>query len=177
MRPRPLALLGLRASGKSTLGRLLAARIGRPFVDLDEELVRFAARAGHSATSAGELLGRLGVAPFRDLEATTLRRLVEPAAVIVLATGGGVVERADNRALLRRAARCVFLSVPLERLSERLRADPTSRPALRGVDPIDELAAVARARLPLYLELAEFVLEAGERAPAELAQELADRLG
>jgi shikimate kinase len=175
--PRPLALLGLRGSGKSTVGKLLAARQGWAFVDLDEALVRFARRAGRPVGGTGDLLERAGRAVFRDLESATLRQVLEPSPAVVLATGGGVVERADNRALLARAARCVFLSVPLERLAQRLRVDPTPRPALLGPDRVAEIAALARFRTPLYLELAEIVLECGARSPAELVEELWSRLG
>lgn len=161
-----LALLGLRCSGKSTVGRLLAAELERPFVDLDEEVVRLGRYAGWRAASAGELLALAGQAVFRELEAAAVRRAFEPSPRTVVATGGGVVERADNRAWLARAGRCVFLSVPLEVLAERLRADPTPRPPLLGGDdPAAELAALSARREPLYRELAEAVIECGAEAP------------
>jgi shikimate kinase len=117
----------------------------------------------------GELLERAGEARFRDLEAAALRRLLEPSPELVLATGGGVVERADNRTWLARTARCVFLSVPLELLAERLRADPSPRPPLVGGELLAELAELRARREPHYRTLAEIALECGDAAPSEIA--------
>jgi len=165
-----LALLGLRCSGKSTVGRLLAAELGRPFVDLDEEVLRLGRYAGWRAASAGELLALAGPAVFRELEAAAVRRAFEPSPRTVVATGGGVVERADNRVWLARAARCVFLSVPLAELAARLRADPSPRPPLLGgADPAAELPQLLALREPLYRALAETVIECGTDAPERVA--------
>lgn len=175
--PRPvLALLGLRGSGKSTLGRALAAALGRPFLDLDQELVRLARQAGFAAASAGELLQRHGAAEFRELEARALRRVLEPAPEVVLATGGGVVERDDNVVWLARAARCVLLVVPPAVLAERRAADPTLRPPLAGRDAREESELLWARREARYRALAELVLEPGSAAPAELVAQLLARL-
>jgi shikimate kinase len=169
---RPLALIGARGAGKSTVGRLVAARLGRPFVDLDDAVKAQGQRAGLSAASAGELLARIGAARFRALEATALRLLLEPGARIVLATGGGVVEHADSRAWLHRCAFTLFLSVPVDVLQQRLRSDPTPRPSLTGADPVDEVAAVLARREATYRALADLVVECG----AEGAEAVASRV-
>jgi len=173
--PRPIALLGLRCSGKTTVGRLLARRLACAFVDLDEEVLRFAHHAGCAGPdvdSVGALLDHVGLGRFRDLEAGVLKKLVEPSPAIVLATGGGVVERADNRTWLRRVARCVWLSVPVEVLQERMRLDSIYRPPVLGGDPIAEVPAVLARRAPWFRELAEVVIEAGERPPDVLAGQI-----
>jgi shikimate kinase len=164
-----IALLGPRCSGKTIVARALAAALALPFVDLDEETVRFARYSGHRAASAGELLARVGPAVFRDLEAAVVKRVLEPSPRCVAATGGGIVERADNRAWLARSARCIYLQVPPEVLAERMRADPTPRPALDGGDPVAELADVAARRAPLYRALAEVVIDGAAAPPEELA--------
>jgi len=172
---RPIALLGLRCSGKSTVGRLLARRLSRAFVDLDEEVLRFARHAGRAdpdVESVGALLDHLGLGGFRDLEAGVLKKLIEPSPAIVLATGGGVVERTDNRTWLRRVARCVWISVPVEVLQERMRLDSCYRPPLLGGDPIAEVPAVLARRAPWFRELAEVVVEAGARSPDVLAGQI-----
>jgi shikimate kinase len=172
-----VALLGLRCSGKTTVGRLLAGELGLPFIDLDRETVLAGRRAGMAAASVGELLRRAGVARFRDLEASALRRILEPGQELVLATGGGVVERADNRVWLARAARSVFLAVDLPVLQTRLAADAHERPPLHGVDAVAELAELQRVREPLYRALAEIVVECGTDEPAALARRIAAGLG
>ena len=173
-----LALLGLRASGKSTLGRALARELGLAFVDLDLELLQAAKRAGLKASSAGELLARQGEREFRALEAHALRRVLEPGPRLVLATGGGVVEREDNRAWLARAAHCVLLVVPAEVLAARRAADPLARPPLAGAaDPRQEAELLWRRREGHYRALAEIVLEAGREPPEVLLARLLEALG
>jgi shikimate kinase len=172
-----ISLLGLRCSGKTSVGRALAAELSRAFVDLDEEVLRTGRYAGWRAASAGELLERAGLAVFRDLEAAALRRALEPSPRTVLATGGGVVEREDNRAWLARTARCVFLSVPVATLEARLRADPSPRPALLGGDAAAELGELLARREPHYRALAELVVECGAESPAEIARRIRAGLG
>lgn len=165
-----LALLGLRCSGKTTVGGLLARDLARPFVDQDAETLRFARQSGWRVATVGELLTAAGEARFRELEAVVLRRLLEPCPDLVLATGGGVVERADNRAWLARTARCVLLVVPTELLRQRLAEDPSARPALRGGDAGAELAELWARREPLYRSVAEVVIECGDAAPPEIVR-------
>ncbi len=164
-----IALIGPRCSGKTTVGRVLARRLARPFVDLDDEVLRVGRYAGIRAGSAGELLERAGRALFRDLEATALRKELEPCPRIVLATGGGVVEREDNRTWLERTATCVWLSVPLEELRRRLAADPLPRPALLGADPVAEVGELLARRMPLYRAVAALVIECDREDPEEIA--------
>lgn len=167
-----IALLGLRCSGKSTLARLLAAELGRASVDLDEEALRFARYAGWHVASVGELIERAGWAVYRELEAVALRRVLEPEPRVVLATGGGVVERADNRVWLARTARRVYLSVPLATLAARMRADATPRPPILGADAALELPELLARREPHYRALAEIVLECGDEEPPALVRRL-----
>lgn len=179
---RPLALVGMRCAGKTMTGWVLARRLDRRFVDLDDEVVRFARHAGHAVSSIAELLGEAGLATFRELEADVLKKLLEPAPRIVLATGGGVVERPDNRAWLARVPCTVWLSVPLEILSARMRAGATNRPPLRpallgGEDPVAELPALLARREPYYRATAELVVECGEEPPDALAERILQELG
>jgi len=172
-----LALLGARGSGKSTVGPLVAGLVQRPWMDLDDEVLSLGRRAGFPAASTGELLIRAGLARFRDLEAAALRRVLEPSLRVVLSTGGGVVEREDNRSWLQRSAYTVFLSVPVDALRARLHADPTPRPALLSRDPAGdgaeaEVEAVLARREPLYRACADLVLECGSAAPSELAERI-----
>jgi len=166
-----LALVGARCSGKSSVGRKVAERLGRPWMDLDEEVLPLGRRAGFPAATTGELLTKAGIALFRELEAAALRRVLEPSLRVVLATGGGVVEREDNRVWLARSAFTVFLSVPVEVLKARLRADPTPRPPLLGGgDAEAELSELLARREPLYRGCADVVIECGDAPADEVAE-------
>ncbi len=183
--PLPIALVGLRCSGKSTIGRELARQLSVPFLDLDDEVALIA-----GAESAGAVLEEMGLETFRRLESRALERVLtearRPGGVGVLATGGGVVESPVNRQWLALSTRCVWLRAELEVLRERLRSDPTSRPSLTGADPADELQLLRDRRAPLFeavarmrqlydaeitlvdTELARVIAAARERAGGEL---------
>ncbi len=170
--PRTIALVGLRASGKTTVGAALAQRLGWPFVDSD---ARIAAIVGRPA---GAWLAEVGEQAFRDLEeAVVLAELAAPG-VRVLATGGGAVLRSALRVALRaEGCAAIWLLAPEAVLLARLLADPTPRPALSGApDLAGEVRQLASARGRLYAAVAHWVVDATAAAPA-LAATIAAKLG
>ncbi len=158
-----LALVGYRATGKSTVGRLVAARLGRPFVDADRELER---RLG--ATIAAVFADR-GEAAFRDAEEALLVELADRRPAPVLAAGGGAVERLGACAALRRFGFVAWLVADPAALADRLRRNPGGRPALTAAGTADEVAAVLARREPLYREVADAAIATDGLAPAEVA--------
>lgn len=149
-----IVLMGLRGSGKSTLGRRLAERLGRVFVDLDD---RTAAALGASA--AGAALRSHGEPAFRAAEVVALREALGEAGV-VLALGGGTPTASGAADLLREAAASggaalVYLRAEPRTLAGRLTAaGAPDRPGLTGDDPVAEIAMLFERRDPLYRELA-----------------------
>ena len=105
-----VVLSGMPASGKSTVGKLLAKECDRPFFDLDEEIVRTSGR------SIPDIFATEGEATFRDIETRVLRELLTNQKGIVLATGGGAILRDENIDLLRRNGKIYFIDRPLEAL-------------------------------------------------------------
>lgn len=173
----PIALVGLRCVGKTSVGRELARALGLGFVDLDDAIAWADSEgccAQHIPTVA-HVIETLGWEGFRDLEARELARVLGSGAPLVLATGGGVVERAANRALLRERARVVWIREELPVLRERL-ARSADRPSLTGASPVDELDSIAARREPLYREVAQLVLDARGANPAALARRIAESL-
>ncbi|MBM3988624.1 MAG: shikimate kinase [Planctomycetes bacterium] len=173
-----IALVGLRCAGKTSVGRELARALGLGFVDLDDAIAWADSEgccAQHIPTVA-HIVETLGWDGFRELEARELARVLGSGAALVLATGGGVVERAQNRTLLRARARVVWLREELPVLRERL-ARSAERPSLTGASPADELASIAARREPLYGEVADLVLDAAGASPRELAERLRSALG
>ena len=149
-----VALIGMPGCGKSCVGKALAALLGRRFADMDEEIV---ARAGKSIPDIFRFEGEAG---FRARETAVLRDLAKESG-IVIATGGGVVTRAENRPLLRMNSRLVWL----ERDISGLKKD--GRP-LSLARPVEELAA---ERYPLYESWADEKIEM-EATPEETAQKV-----
>lgn len=155
-----LVLVGLPGSGKSTVGRQLARRLGLPFTDTDHAIEQ---RIG---CSIREFFDREGEAAFRDIEEEVIRELTE-AGRAVLATGGGAVLRAANREQLRRTGCVIYLRSPPEELFRRLRHD-SQRPLLQVADPLQKLRALYDERDPLYRETCHYVIETGRPSVSTL---------
>lgn len=166
MLDRHVVLIGFMGSGKSTVGPLLARRIGVPFVDLDRYIVRQAGR------TIPEIFAVEGESGFRERESKALREiLAQPPHVV--AAGGGVVERVENREMLQAHARCVWLRVPLEVILERVGNDP-NRPLLQNDPGFVRTRQLYAAREPLYAE-AELHIDA-TRSPEETVETIVTAL-
>ena len=165
---RNVVLVGPMGSGKSHVGRLLAARLGLAFVDVD---ARVEADAGMPipAIFAGE--GEVG---FRERECAALAAVLALDGQVV-ATGGGAVLSAANRAAMRDAGRVVYLHVEAAEQLRRLAGD-TGRPLLAVPDRAQRLARLQAQREPLYREVADLVVETSLRAPEAIAEALAASL-
>lgn len=150
--------------GKSTVGRHLAKRLGRPFLDSDAVIEQ---RIGGSIRSFFE---REGEDAFRDIESDVIAELAGRADC-VLATGGGAVLRAANRDALRSGTHAVYLRSSPDELFRRLRHD-TQRPLLQVKDPLGRLRDLFAQRDPLYRDVAHFVIETGRPSVPSLVNML-----
>ncbi len=160
-RPGRIYLVGFMASGKTTIGRRIAERLGLPFVDLDSEIERAAGRTIRA------LFEESGEAAFREREAVFLEGTGSlPAAVV--ATGGGSFAQERQRRAIGRLGTPVFLDASLETVSSRL-AGKTDRPLFQSPE---QLAALFAARAPFYRMAAVRVALSG----AETVEEAADRV-
>lgn len=164
-----ISLVGLPGSGKSTVGRQLARRLRLPFVDTDRE-IEIAL-----GCTIREFFEREGEARFRDIEADVIAALThQPQGV--LATGGGAVLRAENRACLRKQTRVVYLRSSPEELFRRLRHD-TQRPLLQVADPLGRLRELFAQRHPLYQEVAHVCVDTGRPSVSALVRGIIEQLG
>jgi len=148
-------LIGPRACGKTSLGRIVAGRLGAVFVDMDALL---ASRAGESIA---EFVERNGWDAFRGLEKELLVEICLKSGQVV-ATGGGVVLLPENRDLLQRRGMVFYLKAGVSTLLSRLMADPLSdqRPALTNKSLEQEIREVLGRREPLYQACADMVIDA-----------------
>ena len=149
--PRPIVLVGLMGSGKSTIGKKVAHALDVPFTDTDAEIER---RRGCSIASLFETEGEPA---FRAAEAAVVAEVVHGDRPGVIATGGGAVLDPATRALLREHATVVWLRASPAMLVHRIAPDGT-RPLLAD-DPRDALERLAAEREPLYLEVADHVVD------------------
>ena len=158
-------LVGPMGAGKTTIGRQLAKMLRRTFVDLDAELE---ARCG---AAISWIFDREGEQGFRDRETALLVELAERRGLVV-ATGGGIVLRPQNRLTLKNSGLVVFLSVTARELFERTRND-THRPLLQVPNRREAVERLASERDPLYREVADLVYSGGRRGPKIAAEEIA----
>ena len=163
-----LFLVGMMGAGKSTVGRAIARRLGRDFIDCDHEIVE---RTGVPIATVFEIEGEEG---FRRREASVLAELAVRRQAVI-ATGGGAVIAEQNRRLMRENGTVVYLRAPVEHLYERTRRD-SSRPLLAGADRHATLAALLEAREPLYREAAHLVVESGAQSANALAVKVIEAL-
>jgi shikimate kinase len=165
-RPR-LYLIGYRGTGKTTVAKVLAARLGWQWLDADTELER-----RHSCTVRA-LFAAEGEAGFRSRESALLAELCR-LDEHVIATGGGVILRPENRTLLAATGRTVLLTADVPTLWERLQADPSSaeqRPALT-VGGVEEIVEVLKAREALYHQCAELTVSTQDRTPEQVSEDV-----
>lgn len=169
-----LILIGSRGAGKTSVGRVLAARLARSFIDLDDQAIALA-----GGGRVRDFLARSGEPAWRALEHRALLAAFEssgPATIVAL--GGGAVTVPAIRELVEsarrlRTARVAFLAAPAETLVARLRADPGDRGSLTGAGLLEELPSLLASREPFYRSLADRTVETAGRDVAAVAAELA----
>lgn len=157
-------LVGLMGAGKTTVGRHLARRLGRPFFDSDHEIVQ---RNGVPIPTIFEIEGEEG---FRKRESQVIDELSARSG-IVMATGGGAVLNEENRRRLRSTGWVVYLNVPPLMLYQRTRHD-RNRPLLQVEDPLSRLEELHQARDPYYREVAHLIVEGGQLVASGIVQHL-----
>ena len=148
-------LIGPMGSGKSTVGRALARKIGYPFFDSDREIE---ARCGVDIPTIFDFEGEVG---FRDREARIIDELTT-LPNIVLATGGGSILRQGNRDYLQQRGHVILLSVDIKEQLRRVGFD-CNRPLLKETDPETKLRSLMEDRTPLYQALADIEVSTDSR--------------
>ncbi|WP_322979847.1 shikimate kinase AroK [Pseudomonas sp. C11] len=165
---RNVILVGPMGAGKSTIGRLLAKELRLPFKDSDKEIEQ---RTGADIPWIFDVEGEQG---FREREQAVIAELAQQDG-LVLATGGGVVMRPENRRALHAGGRVVYLHTSVEQQIDRTARD-RNRPLLRTANPAQVLRDLMALRDPLYREVADVIIETDERPPRMVVQEILARL-
>jgi len=161
-------LVGLMGAGKTTIGRALARKLNKRFIDSDHEIE---ARTGVSIPVIFEIEGE---ASFRQREAEVIRELTAQQG-IVLATGGGAILRPENRACLKNGGTVIYLHASVDSILQRTSRDK-SRPLLQTANPRARLEQLAREREPYYREIADLVVETGRPNVQSLVHTILVRL-
>ena len=164
-----VVLIGYRGTGKSTVGKIVAARLGRTVVSTDAEVVK---RAGRSIP---EIVAQHGWDYFRDLESQVCCDLAEGDG-LVIDTGGGAILRSENVEQLKHHGVVFWLTASVDTITKRIGRD-TQRPSLTGTKSfVDEVHDVLRERTPKYEAAADHVIATDERSIVQIADEILARL-
>lgn len=168
---RPIVLIGMMGAGKTTVGRRLAAKLGRRFVDSDEEVEKAA------GMTIEEIFTAHGEADFRAGEVKVIARLLKDES-IVLGTGGGAFINAETRALVKETALSVWIKADFDLLFQRV-SRRSNRPLLKTANPRETLQKLIEARYPIYAEADITVVSRDvpqDQVASELIEALADHL-
>ncbi len=161
---RHVALVGFMASGKSTIGRKLARKLGWRFCDTDALVVK-----GHGPIPA--IFASEGEAAFRRYEHEAVRYALAGTEASVVALGGGALTMAENRRLLEDRAYCVFIKVSPEQVLARVRRGREVRPLLGSAPTLARIEELYGSRIAAY-ERADRVIEASRRTDAQVIGEI-----
>ena len=167
-KPKNIFLTGFMGAGKTTVGRILANKIGYRYCDADRVIET---RIGKTVP---EIFSAYGEEYFRDLEAETLGALVRKTKQVI-ATGGGAVVREENRESMKRGGVTVYLKAPVSVIWERVRHSKT-RPLLNVDEPLQSASELLRMRAPFY-ETADITVDTENLTPEEAASEIMKKLG
>ena len=163
-----IILIGFMGSGKTAVGKELAAKLGMDFLDTDELIEKTEKR---SITS---IFQEYGEPYFRKLETETLKTL-QDYDNYVLSTGGGIVLKEENAARLKELGKVIWLWAEPEVIHERIKHE-THRPLLKVADPKAEIKNILLVRLPFYKSAADHRIDTTERPPHQVAMEIIEWL-
>jgi shikimate kinase len=164
-----VVLIGYRGTGKSTVGRIVAARLGRSVVSTDAEIVRIAGQG------IPEIVAQHGWDYFRDLESQVCRELAGRDG-LVIDTGGGAILRPQNVEALKKTGTLFWLTASVDTITKRIGRD-TQRPSLTGTKSfVEEIQEVLRERTPKYEAVADHIIATDGRSVVQIADEILARL-
>jgi shikimate kinase len=165
---KTIVLVGLMGAGKSSVGRILAAKLAIPFIDSDDEVEKAA------GCSIEDIFDIYGEAAFRDVEERVIERLLNGPPVI-LASGGGAFMNPRTRERIAEHATSIWLRANLTVLERRTRRRAAGRPLLKGTDPSEKLKQLIKERYPVY-EQADIIIESIDETPEKTADKILQEL-
>lgn len=158
-------LIGYMGSGKSTIGCKLSYRLRRPFIDTDKRI------ENRQKCTINEIFEQYGEEAFRDMETDCLKELQNEKSGHVIAVGGGLVLRVQNRQLLKQLGTCIYLKAEPDTIYKRLLGD-TSRPLLKGDELYQKIVKMIEEREPVYQSCADLVVTVDQKKIDEIVSEI-----
>lgn len=161
-------LIGFMGTGKSAVGKELTELIGLPFIDTDELIVQT------NGMSINDIFSTHGEPYFRDLETDLLKKIAESSTSAIVATGGGMIERQENREMIHRSGKSIFLDTEWDLIKERLCLS-SDRPLARKENDWSLTHELFLKRAPYY-EQADIIIKTEEKSAKSVAMEIIEQL-
>lgn len=153
-----IVITGLASSGKTSVGKKIAAQLNFDFIDLDNHISSLHKKSKNEKLSVQDIFIKYGEKYFRNLE----KKAVKGVTYIqncVIATGGGTLEDKENAEILKKDGMIIFLNVDIGILAKRIR-NQSPRPIFKGLDPIEILKKMSEKRMPLFEQFSDVVVDA-----------------
>lgn len=160
-----IILIGYMGCGKSTVGCKLSYRLRIPFLDTDKQIEL------RQKCTINEIFERYGEETFRDMETEYLKDLLKEKSPHVIAVGGGLVLREENRKLIRQLGKSIYLKAQAQTIYDRLESD-TTRPLLKGDEMYQKICRMIQMRDPVYLDSADEIVTVDQKSIEEILTEL-----
>ncbi|MEM2576308.1 MAG: shikimate kinase [Sulfolobales archaeon] len=164
-----ISLIGFMGSGKTTVGRLLARKLGLSFVDLDKVI------ENKLNMKINDVFSKLGEDYFRNVESEVIKEIISDVNNAVIACGGGIVLREDNIEALRKHSVVIYLRISADEAYRRLK-HCNNRPLLKAGDRKTVINNLLMIRDPLYLKAADIVIDVDRKTPNEVVDRIINRL-
>lgn len=158
-------LIGFMGCGKTSIGLKLSYRIRKSVIDTDKEIERLEGR------SISDIFATDGEAYFRDLETACLRKMIGSVKNKIVSVGGGLPVREENRVLLRKLGKVIYLRASADTIYERLKYD-TTRPLLQGENPKGKIETLLKQRDAFYTDAAEEIINVDGKDFEEILAEI-----
>lgn len=162
-----LIFIGYMGCGKTSVGELLAMKLGVAFLDTDQWI------EGVQGCSISTIFSTQGEEAFRDMETDCLQYLLKEKTGGVISVGGGLPLREENRKLLKRLGRVIYLKAKPDTIYERIKMD-TTRPLLQTANPRERIQEMLQLRESAYLAAADVVIETDRKTLEEIAAQIID---
>ena len=162
-----IILIGYMGCGKSTIGKRLSYARRTPFLDTDKLIER------RVNMTISELFEKEGEEYFRDLETACIKDLLKENGEYIIAVGGGLALREENRKLLKQLGMVVYLQAKWETIYERVKKD-TTRPLLQGANPQEKIQSMMAKRAPIYQSAADVIIDVDGKSFEEIINEIGE---
>lgn len=164
-----IILIGFMGCGKTSVAVKMSYRLKQAMTDTDKWIEQ------HQKLSISEIFDKYGEPAFRDMETEALKSLKDSVGNKIIATGGGMPLKEENRKLLKEIGTVVYLRVKPETVYERLKND-TTRPLLQGEDPAGKIRTLLESRKEAYEQAADIIVDVDEKSLDEIVRQIEDKM-